>query len=341
MKSKRKRPKLGDIIEIPLLSGKYAYGRLFRDYDIGIYGTLREERTPCETIVKDTIAFHSGFVDRLIRNGTWPIVGSQPFANDEEGWAPPSVVKDMVTPGRYRIYHKGELRPATPEEVEGLEESGMCSPENLVFEILQRLDPEFKCSHADVFAAFASLRASAGPKRAAKTRAMAESKFWALIDEAREEAGEVGETMVEALRDRLAELGATRIRAFDAAFNRAMEESYHNDLWAAAYVINGGCSDDGFDYFRGWLIALGREAYANAMRDPQTLKDYIPDDPDWNAELEEILYAAREAYEQKTETEMPPIDKAKWVLKGDTWDEESVYTRYPELAEAAEKRWGE
>jgi hypothetical protein len=31
-----------------------------------------------------------------------------------------------------------------------------------------------------------------------------------------------------------------------------MDRSYRNDLWAAGYLINGGCSDDGFDYFRGW-----------------------------------------------------------------------------------------
>lgn len=40
-----------------------------------------------------------------------------------------------------------------------------------------------------------------------------------------------------------------------------MADSYRNPLWAAAYVINGGCSDDGFDYFRGWLIVQGHEVY--------------------------------------------------------------------------------
>ncbi|MFL6076856.1 MAG: DUF4240 domain-containing protein [Mycobacteriales bacterium] len=37
-----------------------------------------------------------------------------------------------------------------------------------------------------------------------------------------------------------------------------MAESYQGDLWGAAYLINGGASDDGFDYFRGWLIARTR-----------------------------------------------------------------------------------
>jgi hypothetical protein len=31
------------------------------------------------------------------------------------------------------------------------------------------------------------------------------------------------------------------------------------DQWGAAYLANGGCSDDGFDYFRGWLIGQGRK----------------------------------------------------------------------------------
>ncbi|MEU1868262.1 DUF4240 domain-containing protein [Streptomyces gardneri] len=30
-----------------------------------------------------------------------------------------------------------------------------------------------------------------------------------------------------------------------------MAASYQAPIWAAAYLINGGCSDDGFDYFRG------------------------------------------------------------------------------------------
>ena len=28
-----------------------------------------------------------------------------------------------------------------------------------------------------------------------------------------------------------------------------MADSYRSSLWAAAYVINAGCSDDGFGYF--------------------------------------------------------------------------------------------
>jgi hypothetical protein len=32
-----------------------------------------------------------------------------------------------------------------------------------------------------------------------------------------------------------------------------------------------GASDDGFEYFRGWLIAQGREAFDSAVADPDSL----------------------------------------------------------------------
>lgn len=52
-----------------------------------------------------------------------------------------------------------------------------------------------------------------------------------------------------------------------------MADSYRTSLWAAAYVINGGCSDDGFDYFRGWLILQGRKVFEQVVADPDALAD--------------------------------------------------------------------
>jgi hypothetical protein len=52
-----------------------------------------------------------------------------------------------------------------------------------------------------------------------------------------------------------------------------MSDSYRQPVWAAAYVINGGCSDDGFEYFRGWLITQGREVFDRVVADPDALSD--------------------------------------------------------------------
>jgi len=36
-------------------------------------------------------------------------------------------------------------------------------------------------------------------------------------------------------------------------------------------LINGGCSDDGFFYFRAWLISRGQKVYDAALQNPDSL----------------------------------------------------------------------
>ena len=63
------------------------------------------------------------------------------------------------------------------------------------------------------------------------------------------------------------------IVAAERVSQELMAGFYRTPLWGAAYVINGGCSDDGFDYFRGWLILQGREVFEHVVADPDVLAD--------------------------------------------------------------------
>lgn len=108
---------------------------------------------------------------------------------------------------------------------------------------------------------------------------MDREQFWQLIEAAREQvldadaaAGD-SEAVAVAAAELLAGRPATEIVAAQQALWDVMAESYANPLWAAAYTINGGCSDDGFDYFRGWLIAQGREVFERTTADPDALAD--------------------------------------------------------------------
>ena len=88
-----------------------------------------------------------------------------------------------------------------------------------------------------------------------------------------------------------------------------MAVSYRQDLWAAAYLINGGASDDGFEYFRGWLITQGREVFERAVAAPDSLAD-VPAVQAVAAEAgdlecEEALGIARDAYLKATGQELP------------------------------------
>ena len=85
--------------------------------------------------------------------------------------------------------------------------------------------------------------------------------------------------------------------------------SYRNSLWAAASLINGGCGDDGFEYFRGWLIVQGRELFEKSVADPDSLADLpVIGPPTLDRpciECEETLYIAMRAYRAATGEELP------------------------------------
>jgi hypothetical protein len=103
-----------------------------------------------------------------------------------------------------------------------------------------------------------------------------------------------------------------------------MAGSYRTPLlWAAAYVINGGCSNDGFEYFRGWLIVQGREVFEHVVADPGTLADLpvIRAQAPGAAylECEDTLYASR-AYWAATGEELhrtrPRSGTGSWTPHG-------------------------
>jgi hypothetical protein len=128
---------------------------------------------------------------------------------------------------------------------------------------------------------------------------VAQDEFWTLVAAAGEAAGWDPDAMAVELDRRIRERPAGEIVALAAAERALMAESYRWDLWGAAYLINGGCSDDGFEYFRAWLIAQGRQVFEAALRDPDSLAGHPPvrDDPDRDdVECEEMLGVAWRAW---------------------------------------------
>jgi hypothetical protein len=124
-------------------------------------------------------------------------------------------------------------------------------------------------------------------------------EFWALVDEARAARGD----LVAHLERRLARLPSSEIASFDA-WSRAYRSALHReDLWAAIYLIEGGCSDDGFDYFRAWLVAQGEAAVLAAVRDPESLGDLV--DGKRGASLEMFLGVANRAHRRAFGSDLP------------------------------------
>jgi hypothetical protein len=81
------------------------------------------------------------------------------------------------------------------------------------------------------------------------------------------------ERQLALFRSVLQRLSDQELVDFIHMFHAVKTRLYSWRLWAAAYVINGGCSDDGFIDFRYWLISCGRAVAEAALADPGTLAD--------------------------------------------------------------------
>jgi hypothetical protein len=102
---------------------------------------------------------------------------------------------------------------------------------------------------------------------------MNKNEFWQLIQTSFQEGNWDNHKQVEILIDKLANYSQEEILKFASIYHVYDKEAYKSKLWAAAYVMNGGCSDDCFDYFKGWLISRGEEPYLNALKDPDSMAD--------------------------------------------------------------------
>lgn len=158
---------------------------------------------------------------------------------------------------------------------------------------------------------------------------MDNTTFWEIIERVRM-ASPGKDERPEALRAVLDELSPEEIQDFQESYIAQVYGAYTWPLWGAAYVMNGGCSDDCFDYFRDWLISEGRTVYEAALKDPETLADLPRID---EIELEEFRYVADEVYEAKAGRTMAPTYPAfPGEPAGDSWDEDSVDKLFPKLA---------
>jgi hypothetical protein len=160
-------------------------------------------------------------------------------------------------------------------------------------------------------------------------------RFWSIVEAGGREAQEDPERQLEAVRRALGDLPPDELIAFHRLFNRAMDGAYSWDLWGAAYLSNGGCSDDGFAYFRSWLISRGRAVYEAAARDPDSLAGLVDPDRD-DYEFEDLWGLALEVYEERTGEEPPAFEGGGGIEPaGERWDfddDEEVSRRLPRLA---------
>ncbi|MFD7497455.1 DUF4240 domain-containing protein [Streptomyces sp. NPDC059832] len=151
---------------------------------------------------------------------------------------------------------------------------------------------------------------------------MNKQQFWQLVEAARNQVSnpKEGEKVARRATSLLAAQPAEEIVAAQQVLWDLMADSYTNPLWAAAYVINGGCSDDGFDYFRGWLIVQGREVFERMVADPDAL-----------AEVPVVRASAADGIDLDCEETLSIVWDAHITATGKQLPDDAFTIRYPEL----------
>lgn len=150
-------------------------------------------------------------------------------------------------------------------------------------------------------------------------------QLWAIIEASATPA---------ALHARLGALSADELVAFEQVHGALFEQSYRWDLWGAAYVIEGGCGDDTFDYFRAYLISLGRQVFEAALADPDSLAAVgIADGEDWEDWMSPTMMVIHArtgtyAYAAPADPNHAPVG----TPTGEEWEEDDLPERFPRLS---------
>ena len=137
------------------------------------------------------------------------------------------------------------------------------------------------------------------------------TEFWTLIEAARAQATNTvdddGKAVAAHLTEQLAATSELTIFEFEQHFETLDSALYRWDVWAAAYLINGGCSDDAFMDFRAAVITQGRDWYERIAQNPDELADHpevraVAAGDRGSALFQEVVnYVSARAYDQLTD----------------------------------------
>ena len=166
---------------------------------------------------------------------------------------------------------------------------------------------------------------------------MTEEYFWEIIEQS--DKG-------KSLKPLLMELSKDEIMGYRYWWEYFNNISYRQDLWAVPYVVLGGCSDDGFDYFRFWLVARGKNVFFDAIENPDSLCNEFDNLPDEEfPEQEEFDYIPIRVFDEKFgKDSFYTEDNYEFGLKRPDiefeWDEDDEESIRKIIPNTFDKWWG-
>ncbi|KAF2509093.1 DUF4240 domain-containing protein [Flavobacterium foetidum] len=161
--------------------------------------------------------------------------------------------------------------------------------------------------------------------RTQPTDTLTEDKFWQIIETSLKTNNNLYPTLdeqQEVLVSELKNLSIKEIVAYECIFGDLENKAYRQDLWAVAYIVMGGCSDDGFMDFRNWLITRGRDVFYKALENVDSLclefnKIQEEDIPSWEEASYLPIHVIEEEFKKDFDEE---ATKCNFEYSSHKWD---------------------
>ncbi len=174
---------------------------------------------------------------------------------------------------------------------------------------------------------------------------MDEDQYWQLIADSLENSTNESEQQAFLIAE-LSKLSPEEMIGFRLRTDKLLYDTYTSEMWCAGYIMNSGCSDDGFEYFRNWVISRGKETYYQGKENPDSLHAEAEADK-YDYDFESFWYVALEAFHQRTGKDLYDyIDYEKFTTRESNypnfefnWESDEPETMRAICPKLFEKMW--
>ena len=136
-KVKGVKPVPGDVFEIKMVSGRFAYGYYLLHGSTAFFDIFSNTKLPMEEVVENRIRFTISVRDYIIKKGIWKKIGHVPHY-EKRFPTPRYFIQDALHKERFEIYFAGKITPARMRDCIGLERMASWDLEH----VLERLEAE-------------------------------------------------------------------------------------------------------------------------------------------------------------------------------------------------------
>jgi hypothetical protein len=134
----------------------------------------------------------------------------------------------------------------------------------------------------------------------AKEQKMDTAYFWKIMDYGFAKGQFNNEIKRQAILEQLIKLTPTQIQDFEIIFQQMGQKANTWNNLAAVTIMAGGAGDDGFYYFRCWLISLGKYHFEETLKHPDHLAELnVPINKQYGyaeVEFEDLISLSDDAY---------------------------------------------